>query len=204
MQRSADKCLLELNVYDMAGATVAGNICAVSFIGIDVHGKAEIWAYTNDYIAKDGLASFGIDCNANNILILDAKLFGIFGSHMDVTLCNDKAFGELNASFWTNYLDGSGACDVSGLTNKALCAKGNAVGLGNLNLVCLANRSEDGNALDLAVAVLNGNLFLAEELAGLGKGTIKGQFVTLAEKNFNMFLGEMHMACGYFNDEIHE
>lgn len=51
--------------------------------------------------------------------------------------------------------------------------------------------------------VFDGDLFLAQKLTGLGQGTVKGKLMTLSEKSLNMFLSQMHMTCGYFNDKIH-
>ena len=188
----------------MTGASVAGNVSTVRFIGIYVHSELEFRADTNDDIAENGLPAIGINGNADNLLVGNAECSGIFGSHVDMTLGNDKAFGELNASLGSFDFDGGGACDITGFTNETLCAESYAVGLGNLDLACLADGPENGNTLDLAVTVLQSDLFLAEELVGLGKRTVKGKLVALAEQSFNMFLSEMHMACGYFNDKIHD
>ena len=193
----------ELDVDDAALATVPGNVCAVGFVGVDMHREGELIADADDDVAEDRLSAVGIYRDADDVLILDARFFRDLGSHVDVALCDYQAFGKGDAAFGAFDLDGRGALKIAALADERLGAEADAVGLADLDLGRLADGPEDGDALDLALAVLDGDLFLAEELAGLGKGAVESQLVTFAKQSLYMLLSEMHVTCGNFNDEIH-
>lgn len=112
----------------MTLTSAAGNVCTVGFIGVDMHRKGEGGADANDNIAENGLASVGVNSNADNVLVLKTCFGSSFGSHMNMAFCNDQAFGELNAALGSFNFNGCGACKVAALANEALCAQSNAVG----------------------------------------------------------------------------
>ena len=57
----------------MTLTSAAGNVCTVGFIGVDMHRKGEGGADANDNIAENGLASVGVNSNADNILIFETR-----------------------------------------------------------------------------------------------------------------------------------
>ena len=118
----------ELNVHNMTRTSAAGNVCTVGFIGVDMHRKGEGGADANDNIAENGLASIGVNSNADNILIFETCFRRILGSHVNMAFCNDKAFRKLNASFGTFDFNRRSACKIAALANEALCTQSNAVG----------------------------------------------------------------------------
>ena len=93
---------------------LASASCCVGLVGIDVHSQSVLRAYTNNYIAEYQTSALGINLYGYNILILYAELFSIFRSCMDMTLCCDYAFLQLNLACRSYQLTCAAACNIAG------------------------------------------------------------------------------------------
>ena len=100
-----------------------------------MHSECEFGAYTANNVVKDEGTS-GVKANLNDLLIGNADLLCIFGSHVDVSLCDDDAFCDLNFAARTDELAACRACNVTGFTDgsidtdecNAACAFGTVYG----------------------------------------------------------------------------
>ena len=135
---------------DVVGLATDG----VALIGIDVHGKRIGGGDADDDIAEDGIAANAFrDLNADDLAIGDAKFFGIGRGHMDVTLGDDEAAGDINgvAIFRIAESAARGAGGVARFPDGDFGLGGTGFGHGDLDLVVLAAGSENAEALQFEV-----------------------------------------------------
>ena len=99
-----------------------------------MHCKGILGAYSYDNITENKRTSVGVDLNGNYLLILETELFGILGSCMNVTLCNDNALAELDLTCGSYQLTCAAACDIARLTAGCVYADRTGVRSGKLNL----------------------------------------------------------------------
>ena len=78
-----------------------------------MHCKGILGAYSYDNITENKRTSVGVDPNGNYLLILETELFGILGSCMNVTLCNDNALTDFDLALRTCYLTAGCACNIA-------------------------------------------------------------------------------------------
>ena len=171
-------------LYDRA-VDLTESASSVGLVGVDVHSERELLAYSYYYVAEYEGTS-GVKLNANDLLIRNAELSSVCGSHMYVTLSSDNAFLYLNRAARTLEDAGAASCDVARLANGSNNADGACVSKRKLNLICRTRRSENA-CLKSALGALNGNLLLACELTGLAKILLICECVTLTEKDLKSF-----------------
>ncbi len=173
--------------------------CSIGFVCVDVHSSRELGANTNNYVAEDCSSVSGFDLYGYDFLVSYAEFFSISGCDVDVTLCSDNAFSDLNLTAGTNELASAAACDVAGFTNGSSNTKCTSVCEGNLNLCSGTSRSEDDYVCDGLLGTNNGNALFASELTGLGEILLVSEGSAFAEEDLNMFFREMHVTCAGFN-----
>ena len=183
---------------DLAEA-LAECACCICFIGVDVHSCCELGANAADNVTEDGGTAFAVDLNGNNLLVLNAELLSISGGQVNVALCNDNAFSDLNFACRANDLAACGACNVTGLTNGSVYAQGAGIGEGNFNLGSGTSRAEDDNVSDGLLGADESYALFACELTGLGEVLLVGKGCAFAEKDLDVFFRKMHVTCAGFN-----
>ena len=110
---------------------------SIGFIGIDVHGKGELWRDADDGVAEDGFSFWSSDADIDDVAIIDAEGFRIFWGHVDMTLGDDDAFLEFKftAILGVDQGDGGAIGHVAGKADRGFEAEGAGVGGGHLDLV---------------------------------------------------------------------
>ncbi len=165
-----------------------------------MHSKCEVGVNTNNNVLEDNGTS-GVKLNGNDLLVGNAELLSVCGSHVDVSLCNDCAVSDLDLACGTNELETGGTCGVAALTdggNDTECA---CIGEGKLNLICGANGAENAHS-EAALGAYNGKLFVcASKLTGLGKHLLDDELCALAVKDLNCLCGEVAVTSRGFNDK---
>ena len=180
---------------------VNGSECAsgIGLVCVDVHSSRKLGANANNNVTEDCSSVSGFDLNRYDFLVRYAEFFSISGSDVDVTLCSDNAFSDLNLTAGANELASAAACDVAGFTNGSSNTKCASVCEGNLNLCSGTSRSEDDYVCDGLLGANNGNALFASELTGLGEVLLVSEGSAFTEKDLNMFFREMHVTCAGFN-----
>ncbi len=173
--------------------------CRIGFVCVDVHSSRKLGAYANDYVAEDSCSVSGFDLYGYDLLVGYAEFFSISGSDVDVTLCSDNTFSDLNLTCRANELASAASCDVAGFTNGSVNAECTSVCERNLNLCSGTSRTEDDYVRDGLLRANNGNALFASKLTGLGEILLVCKSSALAEEDLNMFFREMHVTCAGFN-----
>ena len=166
-----------------------------------MHSKCVRTADAADNIAEDKASSVGVDLDPNNVLILDAHLFGIFRSHVDVAFRNDDALFQLNFAAGANQFAGCGSSQIAGFTDGRNDAQRARVGKGNLDLIRFSFRTQDGT-FQRAFGADNGDFLFAGELAGLRKIFLIMQNCVCAEQDSERLFGNVNVSCGSLNDKL--
>ena len=186
-------------LFDYFAVYFSGGASCIRFIGIDMHSGAEVFAYSDNNVAENKRTRC-IELNADNLLVRNAEFFGILRGKVDMSFCCNAAFGYFDFSAGADKLAGRTAGDVAAFAYRSLHANRACVGKGKLNLICFADRSEDGNIFDGAFGSNYLDLFFACELTGLRKVFFYGEGMSFAEKCGERFCGHVYVSRGSFNE----
>ena len=157
---------------------------------------------TNNGVTENGGTSVGRYLYVYDLSVFNAEYLCIFGSHVDMTLCDDNALGKLNFAARANELNAGSVCGVAGFAyGNSLEAESTSVGVRYFDLVSRSCRTENAEH-KLGLGSNNLNLFFASELTGLGKILLVCESMTCTEKCFDGSGGKMHVTCGGFNDKV--
>ena len=188
-----------LNDLAVALTECASGVC---LIGIDMHSGHELGADTDNDVTENGASVSRVDLNRNDLLISHADSGSILGRDVNVALCNDNAAVKINLAAGSNELAAGSSRKVTALTNGCGNAESTCIGEGDLNLRCGTSRSENDNVRNRLLGADYGATLLTSVLTGLGKILFLGKGSALAEKCFNMLLGEMNVSCRGFNENL--
>ena len=115
---------MSLSVYDLA-VDLTECACSVALVGIDVHSQSKLVADAANYVVKDQ-RTCGVYAHLYNLAVGYAQSFCFFGTHVNVSLCDDHTAVDGQLTCRTNQLDAGGICNVAALTygntGKAECA----------------------------------------------------------------------------------
>ena len=180
-------------------AECASSVC---FVGVDVHSEREVRIYSYDYVAVYGLAVSRLDAYGNYFLVADTELLGVCGSHVDVALCDDNAFGYLDFTCRSDELASGSSRDVAALSYGSSETERSCIGEGKLYLSRGTNGSENDYVRNGLLGSFDGDTLLASELTGLAEVLLEGESSTCTEEGLEILLREVDVSCGCFNDKI--
>ena len=189
MARGKKLLLLNNLAVNLAGA--AGGI---GLVHIDMHGKRIFGMYTADNVVEDQSALIGDDLDLNDFLVFYAEIGAVLRSKVDVALCDDDAFGQLNLALGADKLAGAGTGQNTGFANGSGDTECTGVGRGNLDLGLLADRAEDRDILKGALGADDVDTLKAGVLTGLGEVLLVGELSTLAEQGLEIGGADMNVA----------
>ena len=149
----------------VAKSESAGSVC---FIGIDVSSGSEFRADSDNDVAENG-ASVGVYLEGNDVLVLDTCSLSVFGSHVDMTLCNDNTVFEVELTAGTYELASGSSRNVAALSDGSGNAERSCICEGNLYLRSLSRRAENTYVRNGLFRAYDGNSLLAGKLAGLAQ-----------------------------------
>lgn len=81
-----------------------------------MHCKCIGGAYSANNVTEGKRSAVGFDFYGNYLLVAKSVFFGILGSAVNVTLCNDNAFGEFDFTLGTYKLASTGRSGVTRFT----------------------------------------------------------------------------------------
>ena len=184
--------------YDLA-VNFAESAGGVRLVGVNVHSGGELGAHADYDIAEDRRTVCGIDLDGNDLFVLNACRGSLFGSEVDVALCNDHALGDLYLTAGADYLAGSGAGHVPGLADGSGDAERSRVGERDLDLSRFSCRSEDRYVGYRLLGPDEVYSLEAGELTGLGEVFLGSELRALAEEDGEMLFRNVYVSCRRFD-----
>ena len=113
---------------------------------------------------------------------------------MEMALGNDNALRQLHFAGRPDELAGAGAGHVAALPHRSVNAQRTGVRAGDLHLVGLAHRPQNGHIGHFLLRPHQSDPLIAGELAGIGQILSLGELIAGAKQLFNSFLRQMNVA----------
>ena len=92
---------------------------------------------------------------------------------------------------------------MAALTDRSVNAQGTGVRAGDLHLIRLAHRTQDGHIGHFLLGTHQGNALVAGKLSGIGQILTLGKLITGTKQLLNSFLRQMNVTGRSFNHEFH-
>ena len=106
-----------LSVEDFAHRAGSGN-SGVGFVGVNVHGESEFFAYSyNNIVEYERASACGINLNLDNLLVLETVFFRVGGGGVDVPFRGNNAAFKFDFALGAHKFAGARALDVAAFAN---------------------------------------------------------------------------------------
>ena len=122
---------------------------------------------------------------------------------MQVPLGDDYTLAQLHLALGAHQLTCAGALHMAALADGSRDAQSGGVGGGDLHLVSLTHRPQNGHIGHFLLGPHDGQPLIAGILAGIGQGLADSQLIALAEQLLHRLLGQVDVAGRRFDHERH-
>ena len=160
----------------------AGSVC---FVGVYMHSGRKLRTDSYDNISEQ-CASFRIDFYGNDIFVFYSGSFGIFGSHVDMALCNNNTAVEVNFATRSDQLTSGRSRKIATFTDRGGDSERTRIGEGYLNLRRGAGRTENDNIRNGFFRTYDCSALFTGVLTGLTEILFLSKGSAFSVEGFNM------------------